>query len=349
MALDEEDLELEAVLEDNLYSQNVDWVEVEPEPLNLTAELIRPLENILPPFDRHTIPGPTVPPDYARIRDIYLSFVHRIIPVFVAETNSYARSLQRKDWKDITIAEFHTFLAIILYMGIRPVPHRRLYWSLTKFRDQFVSGLMSRDRFENILDNLHCVNTAALNEEELRMRLADNVWFSVQPFLDELNAAFAELFVPGQMIDIDEQTIPWKGRHRCKVYNPNKPDKWHLKVYSVNDALTGYMAGFFLYKGKDEARPAGVTATEYPVYRLLSHPRWHNKNYFLCTDNWYSSISLALACRRRGIHFCGTIKSSRSSLPTEGKFSRTGADKRQRGAMKVMHTTVQALNPSKNL
>jgi len=39
---------------------------------------------------------------------------------------------------------------------------------------------------------------------------------------------------------IDEMAIAFKGRHRCKRYNPNKPDKWHLKSYCLNDSETGY-------------------------------------------------------------------------------------------------------------
>lgn len=27
--------------------------------------------------------------------------------------------------------------------------------------------------------------------------------------------------------DIDEQIVPWKGRHRCRFFNPSKPERWH--------------------------------------------------------------------------------------------------------------------------
>jgi hypothetical protein len=191
--LEDEDIEQEALLAEAMGAPMLNWEEVQPEPLNRSAEERRQVENVLPPFDAETIPGPTQPANDGRLRDIYVTFLFRIIPVFVRETNNYARSMGRVNWTDITIPDFYKFLAILLYMGISPKPQRRMYWSNTKFRDPFVASVMSRDRFETILDNLHCVNTAALNEEELRMQLADNVWFSVQPFIDELNTSFAEL------------------------------------------------------------------------------------------------------------------------------------------------------------
>jgi hypothetical protein len=51
-----------------------------------------------------------------------------------------------------------------------------------------------------------------------------------------LSSAFLKEFHCPQFIDIDEQSIPWKGRHKCRCYNP--PEKFHFKIFALNDAHT---------------------------------------------------------------------------------------------------------------
>ena len=45
-------------------------------------------------------------------------------------------------------------------------------------------------------------------------------------------------FKTGQLVDIDEMCIYFKGRHRCKCYDPNKTNKWHFKLFCWNDSKT---------------------------------------------------------------------------------------------------------------
>ena len=39
-------------------------------------------------------------------------------------------------------------------------------------------------------------------------------------------------------------------------YNPAKPVKWHLKLFEVSDARTGYVIVFDVYTGKNKTRCA---------------------------------------------------------------------------------------------
>ena len=45
---------------------------------------------------------------------------------------------------------------------------------------------------------------------------------------------------------------------------------------------------FFMYVGKDEKRPEGQTATEYPVIRLLDNEKFKCINLVVVTDDWYT-------------------------------------------------------------
>jgi len=63
---------------------------------------------------------------------------------------------------------------------------------------------------------------------------------------------------------------------------------------------------FFMYVGKDEKRPEGQTANEYPVIRLLDNEKFKCMNLVLATDDWYTSIYLALKLLEWDIYLFGT-------------------------------------------
>ena len=100
------------------------------------------------------------------------------------------------------------------------------------------------------------------------------------------------------------------GRHRARVFNPNKPNKYHLKGFSLNEADSGYCLG--LYMGKDEKRPRGVTATEWPTRFLLGgYPEVHQQDYILYADNWFTGLGTVLYAASLGVGYAGTARTNR--------------------------------------
>lgn len=43
--------------------------------------------------------------------------------------------------------------------------------------------------------------------------------------------------------------MAWRGRLAFKTYNPNKPDKYGIKLYMLAESKTGYIFAFELYSG----------------------------------------------------------------------------------------------------
>jgi hypothetical protein len=144
---------------------------------------------------------------------------------------------------------------------------------------------------------------------------------SVQGFLDKLAQYCRETYNPPQLIDVDEQVYNYKGCHPARCFNPNKPAKWHFENFAMNCAATGFMLNFFMYVGKDMLRLGEAfgqyTASEYPPMRLADHHQYRNKNHIMSTDNWYTSIKLALSLKALGIYLIGTIKGNREGLPKD--------------------------------
>ena len=60
------------------------------------------------------------------------------------------------------------------------------------------------------------------------------------------------------LCDVDELCIGFKGRHKCKCYNKDKPNKWRFKAFCVNDSVTGCLFDFYLYGGKNEDKHGDV-------------------------------------------------------------------------------------------
>ena len=128
----------------------------------------------------------------------------------------------------------------------------------------------------------------------------------------------------------------FKGRHRCRCYNPNKPEKWHFKAFCLNDSGSGYLHRFYMYQGSTEQRPNDITATLYPSYKLLGNEEYHNTGHVLHTDNWFTSLPELVLCRQRGIHCIGTVKTNKQHLPQDAIFPKTGGNRKNRGDMQCM-------------
>ena len=280
----------------------------------------------------------------------YLSllFTDEMIDRFVTETNSYVAKNVKPAWtpdKNLTRDELKRYFGVTLYMGISGRPDRRMYWNRGFFGDKFVSGVMSRDRFESISTNLHWLDTFDVSpDERLAKNIEDSFW-SIAGFMEVLADNCMEYYKCGRFLSIDEMCIAFKGRHRAKVYNPSKPFKWHLKCFCLNDAKTGYLWNFFMYRGKDERRPAGVPATLYPCIKLTEPSDLHGQDHCATIDNWYGQVlaGKVFGSKPLLVDFAVTVKASKRGTPRDTTFAKTGRNKRARGEMECKTITVDGV------
>lgn len=57
---------------------------------------------------------------------------------------------------------------------------------------------------------------------------------------------FKAVYTPLEKLSVDEGGMAWRGNLNFRVYNPNKPDKYMLKLYMLVEAVTGYIINFSL-------------------------------------------------------------------------------------------------------
>ncbi|KAG8223104.1 hypothetical protein J437_LFUL002052 [Ladona fulva] len=126
----------------------------------------------------------------------------------VQETNRFAhqfidshvmrpRSLMLK-WTDTNENEMEKFLAILMVMGICPLPKMRLYWSnKPMYRNELIQKTMNRDRFDVLLKCFHfCDNSdPSLNDSRLS---------KLKPLLDAVCHQFRTTMIPGEEVVVDE-------------------------------------------------------------------------------------------------------------------------------------------------
>ena len=113
---------------------------------------------------------------------------------------------------------------------------------------------------------------------------------------------FTKSYKCGRDLSFDEGCCPYKGRVSFRCYNPAKPSKWHLKLFEVSDARTGYVIAFDVYTGKNKTRCAlnadvldpDSTQTTKVVVGLMQEGNLLGKGHHVYIDNYYSSPDLFL-------------------------------------------------------
>ena len=246
---------------DSDVDEDVPWTEVD-----LVGPRTGKFGSEPPAFPRYTPkerPGPNYlhPATSFPIDFFHLYLDTSIMEQFVVNTNLCGETLSipkskrsngpnKGRWKATTIAELYRLFGVFLHMGMKRQPTMRSYWSTDpRYSDSFVKKCFTRDRFETLKRVLHVVNPRAFTKAQLKQKHKDDPFWRVSPYLDHLCHRYQLYFVCGQDIDIDEMCIGFKGRHVARCYNPNKPDKWHLKAFCLNDSSTGYLHRFYMYQG----------------------------------------------------------------------------------------------------
>lgn len=180
-------------------------------------------------------------------------------------------------------------------------------------RNEMVYMAMRRNRFEDIIRNLHF-------EPKLRAPNGndDKLW-KLRPMTDHLKANMLGHFHPVQNLSYDESMISYYGRHPCKQFLKGKPIRFGYKVWSLCTP-EGYLLNFEIYQGKNpraktqyEERFGKCTA---PLINMLDELPVEVKDlpYSLFFDNLFTGFPLLAYLKLRGYNGTGTIRENR--IPT---------------------------------
>lgn len=218
------------------------------------------------------------------------------------------RGSRFKNWTPLTRYELLKFLAVIIAMGIDKRPCLEDYWSLDDvlytpwYGEQF-----SRNRFEMIYSTmLHASNVD--DEKEKKDK--------IEPFLNNLLKRFQAAYYPSQNLSLDEMVVKWKGRSKYKMYNPNKPEKYHLKTFGLCDSVTGYTFNLLIYFGNDTSYQGELDKGQSEkIFHFLMQPLGTGHHIF--ADRYYTTRNLIDYLSARKIYYTGTLMSNRKGFTSD--------------------------------
>ncbi|XP_033763364.1 piggyBac transposable element-derived protein 4-like, partial [Pecten maximus] len=206
-------------------------------------------------------------------------FTDGILDKIVTETNRYAniyiqghpeptQHSRFKKWTPVTHGEMKAFIAVAIAMGIIKQINMQDYWCTDPVvSTPFFSSVMPRDRFLSIMSFLHLSNnTLAVPRGEEGYTPLQKLGSPYQ----ELLQRFQEVYNPSQCVAVDEGMIAWRGNLKFRVYSPDKPIKYGIKLYMLCDSKNGYCSRVELYTGRpSEVSEYGVT---YDLVMRLAEP-----------------------------------------------------------------------------
>ena len=254
-----------------------------------------------------------------------LFFQEVLMNLIVEQSNLFAVQSNLNKPLCLTRHELEQFIGCCMLMSIFKLPRSRMYWAAFT-RIQQIADIMTRDRWEAIKRNLHFNNNENMPsmEDANRDRL-----FKIRPLHDHLLPIYQQL-PQQQVLCIDEQMVPFKGRSVLKQYLPMKPHKWGYKLFVLCDTQ-GIVHNFEIFTGKispvDGFPDLGATSN---IVIQLSKVVEADLNHVLWFDNWYTSMNLLVELSKRKIFAIGTVRSNRllgctlqsdSKLKTKGRGS----------------------------
>lgn len=164
---------------------------------------------------------------------------------FVNSTNQFGSQHYKSKWQHLDVSDFQVFLAIYFMFGIVQTD-REMSFRDKQLGCKCMQDLMTYDRFSQILRAWHWEDFTNLTKQEKLELRQNSPFYQVESFVDELNSVFMKAYNCHQGISVDEQGVPWKGRHAARQYNKDKPYKRFLKIYSVNCAKSTFQSNSFL-------------------------------------------------------------------------------------------------------
>jgi hypothetical protein len=251
-------------------------------------------------------------------------FTNEDIEVFVEETNRYAEQFFEKtprdtlppksrmrDWEPTDANEMKAFLALTILMGLVVKADLDEYWTTSPLVETpFFGAVMSRNRFELLLKFFHIADSSGARKKGEE---GYDPLYRIRLLHDRYLKRSQETYTPEQNLALDEATMLWKGHVSYRVYNPNKPDKFGVKLYVVCESSSGYIVNWQVYTGKTEdPQEHGHT---YRVVMDLLPDHLRGKGYRVYMDRYYSSPKLFHDLWSKELGATGTVMLNRKDMP----------------------------------
>ena len=195
------------------------------------------------------------------------------------------------------------FPGINFIMGSNKLPSLEGYWSTDKcIGNERIQNVMTRTRFQSILQNLHFSNNNSDNKTDKSYKIC--------PVIEHPNKVFAENLWNSPFQSVDEHMCKFLGRSSMKQYIKNKSFKWDFKYWYRCDSETGYIYHLELYQERKEKRELNLgSSVVLDFCQVLKDTYCH-----MFFDNFFNSPTLIQKLHDNGLCGFGTAHSGRINM-----------------------------------
>lgn len=159
-----------------------------------------------------------------------------------------------------------------------------------------VSENMARDRFFELRNNLHLVNNTRI------LNRCNDAFYKVRPIFDAVRNRCLELPLEKELC-VDEQIVPFTGKHVAKQYIKGKPCPWGLKIFFLC-GKHGQAYDFILYQSSSPELDNNLTKKigyGAAIVLHLTKRIGESKGHELYFDNYFLSYHLLQILKQKKI------------------------------------------------
>lgn len=138
-------------------------------------------------------------------------------------TNLYAVQSGKLRFRPTTANELEILFGLHMATGVFNYPAIKMYWE-TNYGIRLFTENMPRDRFFELRSNLHLVDNTQMPQN------CNDLFYKVRPIYDAVRSRCLELPLERELC-VDEQIIPFTGKHAAKQYVKGKPCPWGIKLF----------------------------------------------------------------------------------------------------------------------
>ena len=234
--------------------------------------------------------------------------------VKIQDLRSYVGASNRgkATYSDFNITELKCLIGCLIMAGTRKDNHlsaEHMFSSI--YGCTFYKSLFSEKRFSFLL---RCLRFDDQPTRQVRMQT--DKFAHIRALWDCVMNNCKNNYKAGQTVTIDEQLLAFRGRCAFRMYIPNKPAKYGIKLFMVCDAEKLYCLYAIPYLGKESTARVTLNKGQYFSMKLLNDGNLIEAGRISCADNWFLSLNLATAMLREEMHLVGTIR-PKAYMPME--------------------------------
>lgn len=230
-----------------------------------------------------------------------------VLEWIVACTIDYAATDNNDMTFTTNVAELRKFLGILFITGYNTRPEIQTYWATDiSVECAVIRAAMPRDRFLRVKKYFHVCDNRQIDKNDK--------FAKVTPLNDLMNEKFMQFGLFSHNLSIDEQMIPYYGRHSCKMFMKGKPIRFGFKYWALCSA-DGYLYSFIPYggaKAKPEPEYEQYGLGETVVLKLLKNIEYPLQ-HCVAFDNFFTSHRLISRLSQMNYFCTGTIRDNRTN------------------------------------